>query len=232
MSVLSSIQKICPRIGLSVPSAVFSSAVREHVELQELATDTAKMIGEVNEWQKLATLHTITGDGSTEDWDLPDDWGWMPNDSQLWSSELAAPLTQIKSKDEWLRDLVLATPTLVNSWILYGDQFHIRAALSSGATAKTFYQTNEYVLKADASLAAEFSADDDTFRLGERLFELGMIYRWKLDKGLPYAQHEDEYGQELERRIGRDKGPRQIRVGRGGLPRGVTSAYPSRLGGS
>ena len=55
-------------------------------------------------------------------------------------------------------------------------------------------------------------ADDDTFRLDERLLKLGMIYDWKMKKGSPYAEDMGTYSDAIANAMGRDK-PSPIIIG-------------------
>lgn len=228
MTILTVAQYVAPRIGLEVPTSFMASTTREHVELQELARDTAEMIAKAHPWQKLSGIATITGDGSTEDWDLATDFDWMPDGNQLWSSSLSAPLTKIMTQDEWLGLITQNTSLIVSSWIMYGDEIHIRQALASSVTAKYFYQSNKYALSGSTPQAT-FTADANTFRLDERLLKYGMIWRWKSDKGLPYGEHMEDYNTLLAQLIARDKGGTVLRVGHARHSSDMTYAYPKDL---
>lgn len=230
MTVLSVIQYVCPRIGLTVPSQFMAATSREMVELQELVRDTAAMIAQGYAWQKLSGIATITGDGTTEDWDLEDDYDWMPDGNQLWSSSLQQPLAKVMTQDEWLHTLVMTTNPILNQWIIYGGQIHIRQALGSAVTAKYFYQSNNYAAASGGSAKETFTTDSDTFRLDERLLKLGLIWRWKADKGVPYTEHLEDYETLKGQLIARDKGSTVLRVGNRGAPADVTIAYPKALG--
>lgn len=230
MTILSVIQSVCPVIGLDVPSAVVSSSDREHVELKALAQEMAERIAKAHEWQKLNTLATYTGDASTEDFSLPTDFDRMLKKAQVWGSSTRAPFTPISDRDQWLGLTVQATSLVLNSWIIYGGQIHIKPAMASAATAKHWYQSNLIIAPNSGANKATITADDDTFRLSERLLKLGMIWQWKANKGLAYAQDMDTYEDMLEKLASDDKGSRVIRVGRVRMPSDVTAAYPWTLG--
>lgn len=231
MSLLTVFQQACTSgIALDKPSAVFGSSSREHIELANIANEMAAMIAASHEWQVLNKIATITGDGTSEDWDLPTDFDRMLDKSQLWSSSLETPLSPISDRDEWLGMDVQSFDFVINAWILYAGQIHIKPALSSGVTAKYFYQSDLWALDGSTP-AAEFTADDDTFRLDERLLKLGIIWKWREMKGLPYAEDLATYERLLAKLIARDKGSRIIRIGRAGMPRDATYAYPKSITG-
>lgn len=230
MSILDVAKYVAPRIGLEVPTQFIASTSREHVELQELVRDTAAMIAQGTPWQKLSGIHTITGDATTEDWDLPDDYDWMPDGNNVWSSAFQSALCKVIDADAWLQRLVQSSTTSLNEWIIYGNQIHIRQALASGVTAKFFYQNNKYAASSGGTPQVTFTADTDTFRLDERLLKLGVIWRWKADKGMPYAEHMEDFETLKAQLVARDKGSTVLRVGAGRVMGDTTIAYPKALG--
>ena len=75
-----------------------------------------------------------------------------------------------------------------------------------------------------------FLTDTDTYVLSCRVLRLGMIWQWRANKGLAYAEDMGNYEDALSIAIGNDKGSNIIRVGglRGGSRLGI--AYPGTLG--
>ena len=236
MTVLSTIQGVCKVIGLDVPSAVFSSTDREHEELSELANDIGGEITDAYDWQKLKKINTHTGDGSTEAFSLASDYDRMLKKAQVWSSSLETPLTPITDADAWLGLDVQSFDFVINAWIIYNNQMHIKPALDTGVTAKYFYSTGHFALDNDGTTTkSAFDADNDTFRLtnnatkNERLLKLGMICQWRKNKRLPYEEDEEKYEALKERMITNDKGSRMLRVGKIRFPKDVTVAYPQSI---
>lgn len=230
MTVLSTIQAVSKVIGLDVPSSVYGSTVREHVELAELANDMAAEIIDAYDWQLFKKLATITGDGSTESHSLPSDYRRMLKKAQVWSSSLETPLTPISDTDAWLGLDVQSFDFVVNAWTIYQNQIHIKPALANTVTAKYFYISSHYALDTDGTTTqAAFDADTDSFRLNERLLKLGMICQWRKNKGLPYEEDEEKYEALKERLISPDKGSRLLRIGKIRFPKDVTTAYPQSI---
>ena len=232
MTILTVIQDACTSgIALAKPNSVIGSSAREHLELAALAQEVADMIVTSHEWQVLKRIATITGDGSTEDFDFPTDYDRMLDKSQLWTSTLEAPLSPISDSDEWLGLDVQSFDFVVNAWTIYGGQVHIKPALASAATAKYWYVSNLAITDSGATNIAEFTDDADTFRLSERLLKLGLIYKWREMKGLPYAENMADYEDLKAKLIARDKGSRIMRLGSPRLPDGMTVAYPKSIVG-
>ncbi len=229
MTVLSAIRGAAPFMGVDVPTSVFGQSGREAIELQAIANACAQEIAMLSEWQKPATVCTLTGDGATESFNLPADYHWIPEGGQVWSSALSAPLSPISDRNEWLGLIVQGVALATGLWIIFGDQMHIRQALPAGATARFVYQSNLIVKPAAGANKTTFTADTDTFRLDEELLRLAIIWRWRLAKELPYAEHLDTYETRKSQLIARDRGPGGIRVGSSSSPLGATLSYPRSI---
>lgn len=229
MTILSAIQNVCKVVGLDVPSAAVASTTREHVELIALANEMADRIAQSHDWQGLKSLATITGDGVTQSHSLPADYARMLKKAQLWSSSLETPLTPVPDTDEWLGLDIQSFDFIINAWTLFGDQIHIKPALGSTVTAKYFYISNGIVASGDGTNKPGFTADDDVFRLSERLLTLGMIWQWRANKGLPYHEDMQTFETLKEALVGQDKGSRMMRLGKVRLPGDLTTAYPQSV---
>jgi hypothetical protein len=231
MSVLTALQRASTAIGLAVPAAVFSSTEREHVELQDVANTVARDIADFYDWQVLKAIATITGDGTTTAWSLPSDYGRQLKKAHLWASTFpGAPLEHITDTDRWLGIVVSGFTGTTGQWTIYGDQLHILPALANLATAKYFYQKNAIVDPASGVNKARFTIDTDVFLLDEDSLELGTIYKWKRNKGLPYAEEMQDYNDRLSVRVGNDKGSKILVVGQQRYTSGATEyAWPASI---
>lgn len=229
MSLLTVFQEACTSgIALEKPAAVYGSTTREHIELANIANEMAAMIAASHEWQILNQIAVIAGDGTTEDFALPSDYDRMLDKSQLWSTSLETPLSPISDRDQWLELDIKSFDFVINAWILYGGEIHIKPALSTGVQVKYWYQSNLWGLNG-ATPISEFTADTNTFRIDERLLKLGIIWKWREMKGLPYAEDLATYERLLAKLAMRDKGSRIIRLGKAVLPRDTTVAYPQSI---
>lgn len=226
MTILSVAQDVSRVIGIDEPDVLLSSTDRQYVELRMIMQEMAERIARGHEWQKFSRIHTLSGDGTTEDFSLPSDYDRMLVKSQVWSSSLETPLSPITDLDKWLGLDVQSFDFVVNAWTIYGGLMHIKPALASGVSAKFFYQSNLIVAPASGDNKATFTADTDTFRLDEQLLKLATIWRWKEAKGQAYAEWMQDYEELKERLVTRDKGSRMVRVGRVRMPADVTMAYP------
>lgn len=233
MTILSAINDITNVIGLNNKTAIFTSTDREDIELASMANRVAKAMAKHYDWQVLKTVATITGDGTTEDWALPTGYWRQPIETTLWvTSRPFYPLQHVLSTDLWLGIVTSSIQTSLGQWIIYGNQVHIRPALANADTAKYYYITNLIVDPASGSNKVAFTLDDDVFLLDEEVLGLGIIWRWKAAKGLPYAEEMRDYEIALAEAVARDKGSKILTVGvqrsRGGVDADL--AWPGTLG--
>jgi len=228
MTVLKAMQDACVAgVALDKPDAVFGTATRELVELGQIAQQVADEIALAHEWSELDVLETMTGDGATTAFNLPGDYRRMLTDTQVWSSIQNTPLPLIKNRNTWLGEIIRGDVPIVARCIIYGGQFQFNPAPADGELVKYWYQSTEIVTAADASTKDEFTADTDTFRLDETLLKLGIIWKWRHTKGLPYAEHMNDYERRLSKLIAPDAGTETISLG--GEPfaaHGDQMAYP------
>lgn len=229
MTILSVIKEVASVVGVDRPTVLFASTVREHIELCDLANEMAVRIGKANDWTLLRTLSTYTGDGTTTQFALPADYLRMLKKANLWSSAIQTPLTHILDTDEWLEMQVRSYDYMLGAWTMLGGNIEIMPALANAVTAKWYYVSNLIVAPNTGANKATFTADDDSFRLNERVLRLAMIWQWKANKGQAYAEDMTNYENALELLIGEDKGSRILHVGRPRLPKDVSVAYPQNI---
>ncbi|RUY01481.1 hypothetical protein, partial [Mesorhizobium sp. M7A.F.Ca.CA.004.04.1.1] len=210
MSILDVVKGAATVLGMDVPTLVYGATNREMVEMQELANVMASEIVDAYDWQKLLVLKTFIGDGTTADFDLPDDYERMQQTSSLWSSRWLWATNHLTSPDQWIELQVTPIATVNGYWIIFGDQFHQWPVMASTETVKFFYVSNEIVKASNNSLKPAFTEDADTFRLSERLLKLAIIYRWKQNKGLAYQQAQDDFETLKLRMIDKDPGSKPV----------------------
>jgi len=229
LTVLQIIQEVCKYVGIDVPSQVYGSTEREHVELASYANEVASQIAfDTHDWQRLRSTLTATGDGVTEAFDLPSDYRRMLKKARVWASWAPfAPLTHYADADEWLGLQVQQFTPVIGGWTIMADQMHVIPVIPSGQTVKFVYINNMYALGDDTT---KFTQDTDTFVLNDRILKLGIIWYWKQQKGQPYAEDLETYQTALSQLVGGDKGSNILEVGRRRIPLDVSMAYPGPVG--
>jgi len=233
MTILSVCQNVALVVALSEPDVVFSSTDREHKELARLANEMATRIAGDFDWQKLQIIKTITGDDVTEAHPLPDDYERMLRTASLWSSRWSWAFNHISDPDLWLEYQVVPYTFVNGNWMIYGGEMHILPVMASTETVKYWYISNNIVTASGGSTKPLFTADDDTFVLDEKLLELGMIWQWRANKGLPYAEDMQNYERQFNQLAKHDAGSGAVVSGRRYPSKTLRGpwAFPQTVGG-
>jgi len=219
-------------MGKTAPSALFSAGDPYAIELRNVAQESADAIAKAHDWRLLTTLHTLTGDGSTEDFSLPSDYDRMPVKAALWSTEDDQPLCPARDLDHWMDLELNGFVGAADVWIILTGQIKIKEAPAATESIKFFYQSNAIVAPLSGSNKAAFTADDDTFRLSERLLALDVIWRWRSMKKLDYSEEMTNFEIAMAQEVNRDKGSRILSMGRPRSPEDAALAYPRTLSAS
>lgn len=228
LTVLEIGKEVALKIGISQPSAVFGSTNREDVELLRAIKDAALDLAQLHEWQLLRKIATITGDGSTLTHSLPSDFLHVLADVQMYTSEFQTALTFVENPDDWLRYDVQSYDFVVNVWTVYQDLVHTKPALGSSVTGKYWYMSDLLWLDTDGTTTKNaIAADDDTFRLDDDALILGAAYKYRQNKGQPYAEEMADYEKRKAVLIGKE--PKKVYRSKPRIGRGVQLSYPEAV---
>lgn len=214
MTILTVCQEVARKLNQTEPVTLFSSTEQFDKEIRSEANETAEAIGKAYDWQNLTALQTMTGDGSTTSFALPDDYDRMTLKSTVLTSQFSTGLVKARDTDHWLDLQINSTIATPGYWIILGGAMQIFPALASGVTAKFYYIRNTVVTGAASAQQERFIADGDTFNLPDRLLRLGLVWRWRALKRMEYAEDMANYEIALGEETARDKGSRILTVGR------------------
>lgn len=214
MTILSVVTQAATKIGIEVPSMVFAGTTRTLLEVQAIVNECAEEITDAHDWQVLKAIATLTGDGSSDAFDLPDDYDRQLKTASLWSSRYTWSMHHVLGSDDWL-ELVTLPYTMTNgSWTIYGGQLHILDTMAAADTAKFFYIKNTRVHPASGANKATFTADDDSFVLSEELLRRCFVWKWKEAHGQAYDEPMADYMSKLATEIDKDNGSKPVLSGR------------------
>ena len=231
MSFLTVAQSAALRLIGKKPSTFVSSQATFEMEIVDLANEVANDMVKFADWRRLISLHQMIGDGETYGFDLPADYDRMPIGVDISRANWYTwGYVDAPSLNYWM-DLVngLASPN-PGYWIMLDGQIQFRPAVSANTTAQFYYISKFAVLDEDGVTRKEiFSKDGDTFLLDENVLKLGIIYKWRAQKRLEYAQDFANYEESLMQSSGHDKGSRITTSARRASMSAYT-AYPWALG--
>ena len=211
--------------GATIQEA-FSSSDQVAVEMADLANEVASDIASSHDWRALTKIHSLAG--GSETYPLPADYDRMvlaseidDSASWLWGYQ------PFDSVNDWMRYKSGTYPILSpGGWIILGGEMHFYPAARDQAQFP--YISNRWARSEAGTPKASFTADDDEFVLSERLMTLGLIWRWKAQKGLEYAEDMATYELALAQAQTRDRGAHVLRSNRPINYRGAGLAYTGR----
>lgn len=191
--------------------ALFTSDGTLELELSELVNDVAIDIAKSHDWRELTRIAEFAGNGSQTVFPRPADFDRMlasatVDDKNMWFWGYF----NFATVNEWMlwknAKWGAVSP---GGWILMADGFTFQPAPTDTAT---FPYISKLIVRSDGGeLKSEFTSDDDTFLLDERLLRLGVVWRWKAMKGLDYSEELQSYELALSQAQARDSGAQQIR---------------------
>lgn len=231
MSFLTAMQSASMRLVGQRPSVFFSSQNTFEQEIVDIANDVASDILQYNDWQSLTKIHTITGDGTTTDFNFPSDYGrQLLNTDMQDMNNWAWGYEHITDMNTFIYRRARGFQPYPGAWIIYGDQFHFYPAPAADQSA-TFPYISRFYAKSNAGVSKEaFAADDDTFALPDDLLTLGVIWKWRENKKFDYTGDQENFVQRIEQVAAKEKGSRIMRSRRHWGGAGVSLAYPWTLG--
>lgn len=226
-SALAISQDAATKLGIAQPSVLFGSTDRTAIELREALIEATDKILHAHDWQRMLTIQTHIGDGTTTEFSLPPDYLRMPKSSEIWTSRLQTPLAHV-SPEDWLQLDVRGYDVVSGVWTIFGGEFVYKPALASDETTRFWYISNKVCTNDTDGTKAQFTADDDTFLLDDRVLELVLVWLFRAQKGLDYAEDMASAEIALARMIERDKGAR-ILTQRSRRSVGANMAWPGVL---
>lgn len=235
MTILQCAQDAAVKLNRTRPTSLFSSTDPFAAELLLAAKETAEsLVKEEHDWRDLTQMATCQGDASTVVFPLATvapGYERMVKGAKLHSLRFKnATFRAAKDLDEFLflkDNLLVGSP---GNWVLLNKTVQIFPPMPVSDTARFFYISNNYALSSSGTAQSGFLADTDTFMLDERLLRLGIIWRWRSDKRLEYAEDLKNYEIAKSAAMGKDKGSQTIVVGTQRVGRSNAVAYPVLLG--
>lgn len=208
MSLLTIIQKVCDRTGITRPSTVVASADAQVRQLFALANEEGEELSQRCDWQALRAEHLFLTTAAAEQTNtpLPDDFGRFVNNSffnRTTRRRLIGPITP----QEW--QAIQAFPAYSRVYLAFRQregQFLITPEPAAGEEIAYEYVSRNWATSSAGVGKVEFTSDDDETHLDEKLMVQGIRWRWKAAKGLDYDQEFDTYERNVSRAIAENGG--------------------------
>lgn len=195
MSLLTLIQSVTGRIGITSPLIVATSSDPQIIQLKNIANEEGKNMAAGYPWQCLqvsTTFTTVNTESQGLINTLAPGYKKIINET-IWNRDLRRPVFGALSPQQWEQ---LKAQTMQGPWNQYRIQqgsLNFIPAPMAGQTCAFEYLSKNWIVAIDASTKSAFSSDNDEPLLDEDIMTQGVIWRWKKYKGFEYAEDFNEY---------------------------------------
>lgn len=194
MSILSVVQDATDILPLVRPSVVITSTDLTLRQLLGLAIQEAKDLNRMW-WRRMTREHTFTTEAAAaQSTAFPSDFDrWWPN--SFWNRTTDRPVVGPVSVQDWQQiQAQAASGRIVLGYRERDASFLLTPTPPAGETIGGEYISTDWARTADLATAkARWTIDTDTSYFDEWLLTLGIIWRWRKSKGLPYDEDHDSY---------------------------------------
>jgi hypothetical protein len=212
------------RCSVTPPSSWVSSTTATGLEFKDIIQEVKDEILErLDLPSPITTDTTITGTGVAS-YSLPSDFLRLTRDqlSVYETSSTRRSCIPVSTNGAWTHLQEIGSSGGERYYRLAGDEaagftIEFYDALETGSTVKVSYVTRNW-LRTSGTASDTWTATEDYLLLPPLLFRLGIVWRFKSRKGLPYADIMAEYETKLSRAINDRRQIKSINMG-GSEPR-------------
>lgn len=210
MTVLSTIQYVAGRTGVTVPSSVLGTVDPQVLQLLRLLEEEGDDLRKRGPWTgiiKEATWTTTAAEDQGAVTTLASvGFEYIKKDT-FWDRTAKLPITGPLSDEEWQARQALVITGPRYSWRIRGGKMLINPVPAASHTFAFEYASKYWILGADGTTYKQyFTLDTDTILLPEDLVLMGLRWRWKKEKGFDYAEDFRTYEMQVKDMLGRDGG--------------------------
>jgi hypothetical protein len=202
LNCLQLIQRVCKRIGISVPNAAYTSSDLQVQQLVELANEEGQEQASRYQWQALqreATFTTVAAELQTSLAAITTGAGWIVNQT-IWNRTLRRPVYGPDSLQDWQQQKAIQIAGPFNRYRIIANNIRFYPVPAAGQDCYFEYITNQWT----AAGGTEYQSDTDTSLLDDTTMILGTIWRWKQAKGMTYAEDFAKYERRIAELLQRD----------------------------
>lgn len=206
MSLLTIIQDTCDLLSLNRPAAVIGSTDQQVRQLFALAVEEGDDLSSAYNWQQLMRELTFTTTATpNQDAALPDDLGrFIPN--SFFNRTTRRPILGPITPQLW--QAIQANPQLNRVFIAFRERDGVilyTPTPPAGQTVGCEYISVNWAVTADgATPKPRWTLDTDRSYINESLIKLGIRWRWRKSKGLPYGEDFKTYQAQRDQVAARD----------------------------
>lgn len=195
MSILTVVQKIAVRIGLTRPNTSVTSTDPLILQIVDLVEQECESLVSRHEWKALtkeATFTTVATESQGTVESISANYDRIINRT-FWNRTLLRPVYGPMTIQEWAEAKASAATGPWNSYIIQGGEILFFTTPTAGETCAYYYISKYFVNLDGGGTSDSFAAEADTMAFPEKVVIAGGIWRWKRAKGLDYAEDYNEY---------------------------------------
>lgn len=209
MSLLTIISGACQELSIQEPTAVITASDLQTKQLLALCRKECRDLLRRFDWQALtkeASFTTVAAETQTTLSTVASDFyrivdGTMWNRTQFWS--VGGPL----NNQDWQQKKAAAAAVGVRNYFrIRGDSVLFFPVPTAGESIYFEYISSKWCQSSGGTPQADWAADADTALLDEEIIRLGVVWRWKMAKGLDYGEDFKTYEMALDEIFGPDGG--------------------------
>lgn len=220
MTLLTMTQAAARLIGINAPSTVIGNTDPQVAELLACANEEGEDLQRRGTWQALVAVQTFTAVTTTASGGgYAIQTGAMPTafdrfmQETLWNRTRKRPAYGPVTAQEWENLIAWTSSPVVDTWRYFGNQIAITPVPASGDLFAFEYVSKYWCQGSGGSGQDEWLADSDSGVLDENIMKLGIVWRFKQKKGLPFMADYDKWDARCKQSLTQDMPQRTINFG-------------------
>lgn len=214
MSLLSICQDAARELPIAVPSTVASATDDNDAQLlMRLARKEGYELSRRANWTALRKEHSFTTVAQeSQTGSIPSDLSHFVEET-MFNRSLRRPVLGPITPQEWQEHKSSLSVAVDPHFIVRGSTMLFTPVPGAGESIYYEYISNRWAISGDGTPKATFTDDNDThIWKSDEILVLGVIWRWRKHKGLPFQEDLFEYERIVADEIMRDGGKRRIQL--------------------
>ena len=207
MSMLTMVQSACIRLGLPSPNSVATSSDTQYLQLLALLNEEGSELSVRTEWQVLnreAHFTTLAAEIQGTVNAIMPGLNYIINDT-IWNRTIRRPVFGPLGAQYWQQQKAMFTAGPWNQYRVKGNNLVFFPAPAAGQDCYFEYVSKYFATDSTGvTYRSAFTADADLCLFNEDIMTLGLIWRWKANKGLDFSTDFQKYENRVLMEIGRD----------------------------
>ena len=206
-TLLQIVQDACRDVGQPRPSVVASATEATSGRMLRLLNKAGQQLIKDHDWSILMNVRSFTPLAAETQVEPPSDYDRITSQSGLWDVNNKRPVVGPIAMEKWLRLTIDNVASIDKYWRLIGSVIHILPAPTATDSFRYSYQSKNWVANASGMPKPNFTADDDYPLIHDELLTLELVWRWKQEIGIDYAEDLANSARLKEVIIAADRGP-------------------------